>query len=195
MSILLALGLAAAQPAGAIEAAPEWSIVIHGGAGTILREDMTPEKDAEIRAALGAALKAGEDVLAAGGSSLDAVTAAITRLEDDPNFNAGRGAVFTWEGTNSLDASIMRGDTLEAGAVAGLSTTRHPILAARKVMNEQSPDDVKISVNDLVIRAAAMALDWQEWWQEWPISVVAGTMSGFLVGTVAGFLIPVAAVP
>ncbi|MCJ8191248.1 isoaspartyl peptidase/L-asparaginase family protein [Sphingomicrobium aestuariivivum] len=134
MSILLALGLAAAQPADQ----PQWSIVIHGGAGTILRENMTAEKDAEIRAALDAALAAGEEVLAAGGSSMDAVTAAITLLEDDPNFNAGRGAVFTWEGTNSLDASIMRGDTLEAGAVAGLSTTRHPILAAREVM-EDSP--------------------------------------------------------
>ena len=144
MSILIALSLAAA-PAGAMaETAvqpaetPRWSIVIHGGAGTIRREDMTAEKDAEIRAALDAALGAGEEVLASGGSSLDAVTAAITLLEDDPNFNAGRGAVFTWEGTNSLDASIMRGDTLEAGAVAGLATTRHPILAARMVM-EDSP--------------------------------------------------------
>ena len=99
---------------------------------------MTPEKDAEIRAKLDEALVAGSEILEAGGSSLDAIEAAIMILEDDPNFNAGRGAVFTWEGTNSLDASIMRGDTLAAGAVAGLSTTRNPILAARAVM-EQSP--------------------------------------------------------
>ncbi|WP_265587548.1 isoaspartyl peptidase/L-asparaginase family protein [Sphingomicrobium arenosum] len=145
MSLLIALTLATAAATDAADhhdeaptSEPRWSIVIHGGAGTILRENMSAEKDAEIRAALDAALRAGEAVLRDGGSSMDAVTAAITLLEDDPNFNAGRGAVFTWEGTNSLDASIMRGDTLEAGAVAGLSTTRHPILAARAVM-EDSP--------------------------------------------------------
>ena len=128
------LAMALATPAQA----EEWSLVIHGGAGTIQRDAMTPEKDAEIRAALDAALEAGSAVLREGGSSLDAVTAAINILEDDPNFNAGRGAVFTWEETNSLDASIMRGDTLQAGAVAGASTTRYPIDLARKVM-EESP--------------------------------------------------------
>ncbi|MCM8558178.1 isoaspartyl peptidase/L-asparaginase family protein [Sphingomicrobium sediminis] len=136
--LFLALAALFALPAPSIAQDGDWSIVIHGGAGTILRENMTPEKEAEISAALNAALDAGEEVLAAGGSSLDAVTAAIMILEDDPNFNAGKGAVFTWEGTNSLDASIMRGDTLEAGAVAGLSTTKNPILAARAVM-EDSP--------------------------------------------------------
>ncbi|WP_260483112.1 isoaspartyl peptidase/L-asparaginase family protein [Sphingomicrobium flavum] len=134
---LAALAAILATPALAQDD-PDWSIVIHGGAGTILPENMTPEKEAEIRAVLDSALAAGSKVLAEGGSSLDAITAAITILEDDPNFNAGRGAVFTWEETNSLDASIMRGDTLEAGAVAGASTTRHPILLARKVM-EDSP--------------------------------------------------------
>ena len=128
------IAMALARPAHA----EDWSLVIHGGAGTIQRENMTPEKDAEIRAALDAALEAGSAVLREGGSSLDAVTAAINILEDDPNFNAGRGAVFTWEETNSLDASIMRGDTLAAGAVAGASTTRYPIDLARKVM-EESP--------------------------------------------------------
>ena len=136
----LALAALLALPATAFaqEAKPRWSLVIHGGAGTIQRENMTAEKDAEIRAKLDEALVAGSEILEAGGSSLDAIQAAIMILEDDPNFNAGRGAVFTWEGTNSLDASIMRGDTLAAGAVAGLSTTRNPILAARAVM-EQSP--------------------------------------------------------
>ncbi|WP_265528102.1 isoaspartyl peptidase/L-asparaginase family protein [Sphingomicrobium marinum] len=128
------IAMALATPAQA----EDWSLVIHGGAGTIQRDAMTPEKDAEIRAALDAALEAGSAVLREGGSSLDAVTAAINILEDDPNFNAGRGAVFTWDETNSLDASIMRGDTLAAGAVAGASTTRHPIDLARKVM-EESP--------------------------------------------------------
>ncbi|NNC48440.1 MAG: isoaspartyl peptidase/L-asparaginase [Sphingomonas sp.] len=128
------IALALATPAQA----EDWSLVIHGGAGTIQRENMTPEREAEIRAALDAALEAGSNVLRDGGSSLDAVTAAINILEDDPNFNAGRGAVFTWEETNSLDASIMRGDTLAAGAVAGASRTRHPIDLARKVM-EESP--------------------------------------------------------
>ncbi|MBB3764882.1 isoaspartyl peptidase/L-asparaginase family protein [Sphingomicrobium lutaoense] len=136
--LIAALFALATLPQTALAEEGQWSIVIHGGAGTIKRDAMTPEKDAEIRAALDRALDAGSEVLAAGGSSLDAVTAAITVLEDDPNFNAGKGAVFTWEETNSLDASIMRGDTLEAGAVAGASTTRNPILLARKVM-EESP--------------------------------------------------------
>ncbi|WP_343344947.1 isoaspartyl peptidase/L-asparaginase [Sphingomicrobium sp. XHP0239] len=138
LAALIALPATAPSTARAQEAEPRWSLVIHGGAGTIRRESMTPEKDAEIRAKLDEALVAGSEILAAGGSSLDAIQAAIMVLEDDPNFNAGRGAVFTWEGTNSLDSSIMRGDTLEAGAVAGLSTTKNPILAARAVM-EQSP--------------------------------------------------------
>nr|WP_294851006.1 isoaspartyl peptidase/L-asparaginase [uncultured Sphingomonas sp.] len=132
--LALAALLATASPA----AAAKWSLVIHGGAGTIERSKLTPEKDKEIRAALTQALDAGSKVLSGGGSSLDAVTAAISVLEDNPNFNAGRGAVFTWEGTNSLDSSIMRGDTRAAGAVAGVSRTRHPVLLAKAVM-EQSP--------------------------------------------------------
>lgn len=136
---LAALALAAlfASPAAAQEA-PRWSFAIHGGAGVIERASLTPEQDAAYRAALHRALEAGSAVLAAGGSSLDAVQAAIELMEDDPLFNAGRGAVFTAAGRNELDAAVMNGSDLTAGAVAGLTTTRHPIAAARAVM-ERSP--------------------------------------------------------
>lgn len=132
----LLLGLAA-TPAWAQDD-PRWVLVIHGGAGTLERERMTPERDSEIRAALHSALAAGAAILGQGGSALDAVEASIRVLEDNPNFNAGRGAVFTADGTNSLDASIMDGATRDAGAVAGVSATRHPISLARAVM-ERSP--------------------------------------------------------
>lgn len=115
-----------------------WSIAIHGGAGTIKRENLTPEKDAEIRLALNKALEAGSNILRSGGASVDAVTAAILILEDDPNFNAGKGAVYTWDKTNELDASIMEGSDLAAGAVAGINGTKNPILLARAV-KEKSP--------------------------------------------------------
>ena len=116
----------------------DWGMVIHGGAGTIVRDQMTPEREQEYRAALTEALHAGHRVLRDGGSSPDAVIAAITILEDSPLFNAGRGAVFTADGVNSLDASIMDGATLRAGAVAGVTDVRNPIALARLVM-EKSP--------------------------------------------------------
>jgi L-asparaginase / beta-aspartyl-peptidase len=119
-------------------APPSWSIVIHGGAGVIERTSLTPARDAEYRAAMRQALTIGGDILDRGGSSLDAVEAAIHYLEDNELFNSGRGAVFTAEGKNELDASIMDGRTLAAGAVAGITRTRHPISAARAVM-ERSP--------------------------------------------------------
>lgn len=136
-------GAASAHPAakrGGAKAAdePKWTLVIHGGAGVLSRDTITPEKDAEIRAALTAALDAGSKILAGGGSALDAVAAAIIILENDPNFNAGRGAVFTWDETNEMDASIMDGRTLAAGSVAGINGTKNPILLARAVM-EKSP--------------------------------------------------------
>lgn len=118
--------------------APRWSIAIHGGAGTMNRESMTPAQQAEYGAALAMARDAGVKVLAAGGSALDAVEAAIVLLEDDPKFNAGRGAVFTYNGTNELDASIMDGSTRAAGSVAAATHTRNPIRLARAVM-EDSP--------------------------------------------------------
>jgi beta-aspartyl-peptidase (threonine type) len=122
----------------AAQDAPRWSFAIHGGAGVIERDSLTPEQDAAYRAALQRALQAGQAVLAGGGSALDAVQAAIELMEDDPLFNAGRGAVFTAAGRNELDAAVMDGSDLTAGAVAGLTTTRHPIAAARAVM-ERSP--------------------------------------------------------
>jgi len=114
------------------------ALAIHGGAGTISRADLSAEQEAAIRADLDAALDAGSRVLRDGGAALDATIAAVTVLEDSPWFNAGKGAVFAAEGHNELDASIMDGATLRAGAVAGLRHIRNPILLARAVM-EQSP--------------------------------------------------------
>lgn len=115
-----------------------WALVIHGGAGGIDRDHLTPELQTAYHEALGRALAAGEEVLRAGGPALDAVTESIRVMEDSPLFNAGRGAVFTHEGRNELDASIMDGRDLDAGAVAGVTTVKNPILAARAVM-EHSP--------------------------------------------------------
>ena len=115
-----------------------WGLAIHGGAGVMERAATSPELDAACRAALSRSLEAGAAVLARDGSALDAVEAAIRVLEDDPNFNAGHGAVFAADGTNELDASIMDGSDRRAGAVAGVTRTRSPIGLARAVM-EQSP--------------------------------------------------------
>ena len=113
-----------------------WSIAIHGGAGTLARADMTPERDAAYRAALQRALDAGAKVLREGGSAMDAIEAAIVIMEDDEKFNAGRGAVYTWDETHELDASIIDGRDRGAGAVAGVQGIRHPIRLARKVMTD-----------------------------------------------------------
>ena len=118
--------------------APAWSLVVHGGSGVIERADLKPEQDRAYRAVLAQAVEAGAAVLRAGGGAVDAVEAAIHVLEDDPLFNAGRGAVFTADGQVELDAAIMDGATLEAGAVAGVTRIRNPISAARAVM-ERSP--------------------------------------------------------
>ena len=104
--------------------AQDWSIAIHGGAGTLDRDRMTPQMEAEYEAALQAALDAGAAVLKQGGSAMAAVQAAVVLLEDNPRFNAGRGAVFTWEGENELDAAIMDGRDRSAGAVTGVKTIR-----------------------------------------------------------------------
>jgi beta-aspartyl-peptidase (threonine type) len=113
-----------------------FSIAIHGGAGTIRPETMTPEAEAGYHAGLRTSLLAGHRVLAAGGSALDAVTAAVMALEDDPQFNAGRGAVYTSAGTQEMDAAVMDGRTRAAGAVAGIAGPRNPVLAARAVMEK-----------------------------------------------------------
>jgi beta-aspartyl-peptidase (threonine type) len=115
-----------------------FAIAVHGGAGTIDRATLTAEKRGQIEAALARALRSGHQVLAAGGSSLDAVTAAVVVLEDSPHFNAGKGAVFNADGRNELDAAIMEGHTRRAGAVAALTRVRNPIRAARAIM-EASP--------------------------------------------------------
>jgi L-asparaginase / beta-aspartyl-peptidase len=130
---LLTAGMLHAQPSS-----HKWSIVVHGGAGVIERKSMPPETEAEYRAAMKTAIETGAAILEKGGTSLDAVQATIQYLEDNPLFNAGKGAVFTADGRNELDAAIMDGATLKAGSVAQLMQTRHPIAAARAVM-EQSP--------------------------------------------------------
>ncbi len=119
-----------------VRAAATWQLAIHGGAGVVEPGSLTPEKDKAYRAGLNAALEAGARVLRSGGASLDAVEAAVRVLEDDPLFNAGKGAVFTAEGHNELDASIMDGRTRQAGAVAGVTRTRNPVSLARAVMEK-----------------------------------------------------------
>src|SRR5712671_5265876 len=116
----------------------KFGLAIHGGAGTIERSEMTPQREREYRAGLERALTAGYEILRRGGSSLDATEAAVGVLEDDPHFNAGRGSVFTSVGTNEMDASIMDGKTLRAGAVCGLKHIKNPIGLARFIM-EKSP--------------------------------------------------------
>ncbi|HEX9964161.1 MAG TPA: isoaspartyl peptidase/L-asparaginase [Allosphingosinicella sp.] len=115
-----------------------WKLVIHGGAGVIERGQSTPEQERDIRAALERALAAGAALLSAGGDALDAVERAACILEDDPHFNAGRGAVFTYQGTNELDAAVMDGRSRDAGAVTGVTATKNPVSLARAVM-EHSP--------------------------------------------------------
>ncbi|PAJ99052.1 isoaspartyl peptidase/L-asparaginase family protein [Burkholderia ubonensis] len=109
-------------------------VAIHGGAGTILREAMNTDTELQYRAELAAILRAAQAVLADGGSTLDAVSVAVRMLEDCPLFNAGRGAVYTADGTHELDAAIMDGATLAAGAVCCVTRVRNPVLAARRVM-------------------------------------------------------------
>ena len=113
---------------------PAFMLVVHGGAGTIRRTDMTPQDDSAYRATLTQAIRAGYNVLRADGSALDAIIATITVLEDSPLFNAGKGAVLTNIGTVELDAAIMDGTGLRAGAVAGVKHIKNPISLARLVM-------------------------------------------------------------
>ena len=113
---------------------PTAVVAIHGGAGTILRTQMAPDAEQRYHASLNDILAAGQSVLAAGGSALDVVSEAVRLLEDNPLFNAGRGAVFTADGTHELDASIMDGSTLEAGAICCVKRVRNPILVARRVL-------------------------------------------------------------
>lgn len=126
------------QPLTDSETQVDFALAIHGGAGTIRKENMTAEQDAEYRAKLEEALHAGYEVLENGGEAIDAVVAAVKVMEDSPLFNAGKGAVFTNEGKNEMDAAIMNGADRNAGAVTGLTRIKNPITAARAVM-ENSP--------------------------------------------------------
>lgn len=119
-----------------LKVAPKYVMVMHGGAGTILKKNMTPEKEKAYIDALTQALRAGYEKIVAGKSSLDAVEAAIHILENSPLFNAGKGAVFTHDGRNEMDAAIMNGKTMEAGSVAGITNIKNPISAARAVMEK-----------------------------------------------------------
>ena len=112
----------------------KYSLAIHGGAGTIIKEDMTPELEEAYRQALKEALDAGYAVLEIGGTAINAVKAAVVTMEDNALFNAGKGAVFTKKGINELDAAIMDGSTLDAGAVAGVRNVRNPVELAEEVM-------------------------------------------------------------
>ncbi|MBK9639694.1 MAG: isoaspartyl peptidase/L-asparaginase [Bacteroidetes bacterium] len=111
-----------------------YSLALHGGAGTITRASLTEEKEKAYTAALLAALTLGETVLKKGGTAMDAVTQTIISLEDCPLFNAGKGAVFTADGLHEMDAAVMRGENLEAGAVAGVQLIKNPILLAKEIM-------------------------------------------------------------
>jgi beta-aspartyl-peptidase (threonine type) len=128
---------ASSDPPATAAARPDWAIAIHGGAGTISRDKSAAEQK-EYRDVLAAALRRGTEVLAGGGRALDAVEAVVVYLEEDPHFNAGKGAVYTHEGTHELDASIMDGSTRAVGAVGAVRTVRSPIRLARAVM-ERSP--------------------------------------------------------
>jgi beta-aspartyl-peptidase (threonine type) len=144
-----AFGNLAQEPARSVTGSPEkapedqskmqtkkFGLVVHGGAGTIDRSNMTPEREREYRAGLERALTTGYEILKRGGSSLDATEAAVRVLEDDPHFNAGKGAVFTSAGTNELDAAVMDGKTLKAGAVAVIRRIKNPVSLARLVMEK-----------------------------------------------------------
>jgi beta-aspartyl-peptidase (threonine type) len=138
--LLAVAALAGAQQFGRMSSMKENKIglVVHGGAGTMERGKMTPEKEREYRAGMENALRAGWEILQHGGASPEAVEAAVRIFEDDPNFNAGKGSVFTAAGTNEMDAAIMDGKTLKAGAVAAVQHVKNPISLARLVM-EKSP--------------------------------------------------------
>lgn len=134
LSLILLLSVAGS--AFAQDKNTKYVLVMHGGAGTILKKNMTAEKEVAYRAAMTKALQTGYDAIKSGKSSLDAVELAIHVLEDSPLFNAGKGAVFTHDGKNEMDAAIMDGKTLKAGAIAGVTVIRNPISAARAVMEK-----------------------------------------------------------
>ena len=141
-----------------------FALVIHGGAGVIERDQLSAAEEQSIRAELEQALQAGHDILASGGSALDAVEAAVVALEESPRFNAGKGSVYNAEGRHELDASVMEGQSRRAGAVAGVETIRNPVKLARAVM-EHSPHVMLISAGaerfaDTQAQIERVANDW-----------------------------------
>ncbi|MSP49896.1 MAG: isoaspartyl peptidase/L-asparaginase [Alphaproteobacteria bacterium] len=148
----------------------DFALALHGGAGTILESALTPAKEAEYHASLARPLRAGHRVLADGGSALDAVTAAVCALEDEPLFNAGRGSVFTSTGKQEMDASIMDGSDRRVGAVAGIFGPRNPILVARAVM-ERTPYVTMIGTGaEALARSAGLPFEGPEYFfteQRW----------------------------
>ena len=132
------LGISSCTEQKQVKDKPEYVLVIHGGAGNIKKENMTPEKEARYIKKLSEVLEKGAKILKNGGSALDAVEASIRIMENSPLFNSGKGAVFNADGKNELDASIMDGKTLNAGAVANVTIIKNPISAARKVMEESA---------------------------------------------------------
>ncbi len=146
---------------------PGYALVIHGGAGTILPENMTPAKETAIRAAMNAAMDAGEKILRDGGTAADAVEATIWVMEDSEYFNAGKGAVFTNAGINEMDASFMTGHDQNAGAVGGVTTIKHPISAARAVLERS--EHVLLSgkgANDFAVEQGLESVDPQYFYTE-----------------------------
>jgi len=164
-----------------------WTLVIHGGAGSLERVRATPAQDRGTRLALERALAAGTPILERGGSALDAVEAAVRAMEDDPLFNAGKGSVFTADGTNELDASIMDGATRRAGAVAGVTLTKNPISLARAVMEHTphvmliGPDADRFGREQGIEQADPSYFRTEKRWkqlQEWRERGAAGKRSG-----------------
>lgn len=138
----------------------KYAIAIHGGAGTILKSTMTPEKEKAYLDGLKNAIEAGETILKNGGSSLDAVEKAVRSLEDNPLFNAGKGAVFSNSGKNEMDASIMNGAALTAGAVAGISNVKNPISLAKGIM--QKSEHVFLAGNGAIEFAHLIGTEFEE---------------------------------
>ena len=138
----------------------KYAIAIHGGAGTILKSTMTPEKEKAYLDGLKNAIEAGETILKNGGSSLDAVEKAVRSLEDNPLFNAGKGAVFSNSGKNEMDASIMNGEDLTAGAVAGISNVKNPISLAKGIM--QKSEHVFLAGNGAIEFAHLIGTEFEE---------------------------------
>jgi beta-aspartyl-peptidase (threonine type) len=161
LSLVICASSSAQSSAAASKAGShQWAVVIHGGAGVIDRSSMTPEAERQYRAGLNEAITAAGAVLDKGGSALDAVQAGIEILEDNPLFNAGRGSVFAADGTNQMDAAIMDGATIKAGAVADVQYTRNPIALARAVMEKSN--------NVMMIGAGADAFSIKEGLQQEP---------------------------